>query len=389
MKIVGTIFRLIFNRWVLLVVGIVALALLVWWIGPTISISSFRPYEQEWVRIIQIAFIVLTPVVKWGWGRYRAKRADKTLTDGLLKPPPPEAQPSASAEEAKLLRQRFEEALDLLKKLRFGVDKPSLWARLRALGSQQYLYDLPWYVFIGAPGAGKTTALLNSGLRFPLADRLGREAVRGVGGTRNCDWWFTDEAVFLDTAGRYTIQQSDRDVDAGAWKGFLQLLKRSRPRRPVNGMLVTLSVGDVLQQSAAEREAHAGALRARVQELYETLHVRFPIYVLVTKVDLLAGFTEFFADLGREERTQAWGVALPFGKQPFDPAALGAELQRLEKRLYERLPERLEEERDPGRRALVYGFPQQFALLRDRLVELVEATFAPTRFEAAPLLRGI
>jgi type VI secretion system protein ImpL len=387
-SIVVKILKLIFNRWVFLAIGILALALLVWLIGPTISISSFRPYEQEWVRIIQIAFIVLAPVVRWGWRHIKAKRANAALTKGLLQPPA-EARPSASAEEAKQLSQRFEEALDLLKKLRFGVDHPSLWTRIRALGSQQYLYNLPWYVFIGAPGAGKTTALVNSGLRFPLADRLGREAVRGVGGTRNCDWWFTDEAVFLDTAGRYTTQQSDRDVDAAAWKSFLELLKKSRPRRPINGVLVTASVSDLLQQSAAEREAHARALRTRVQELYQTLGLRIPVYVLVTKSDLLAGFSEFFADFGKEERAQAWGFALPYGKEELDPEPLSAELQRLERRLYDRLPERLEEERDPGRRALLYGFPQQFALLRDRLVQFVEAAFAPTKLEAKLIIRGV
>jgi type VI secretion system protein ImpL len=387
-SIVVKILKLIFNRWVFLAIGIVALALLVWLIGPTISISTFRPYEQEWVRIIQIAFIVLAPVVRWGWRHIKAKRANAALTKGLLQPAA-EARPSASAEEAKQLSQRFEEALDLLKKLRFGVDHPSLWTRIRALGSQQYLYNLPWYVFIGAPGAGKTTALVNSGLRFPLADRLGREAVRGVGGTRNCDWWFTDEAVFLDTAGRYTTQQSDRDVDAAAWKSFLELLKKSRPRRPINGVLVTMSVSDLLQQSAAERESHARALRTRVQELYQTLGLRIPVYVLVTKSDLLAGFSEFFADFGKEERAQAWGFALPYGKEELDPEPLSAELQRLERRLYDRLPERLEEERDPARRALLYGFPQQFALLRDRLVQFVEAAFAPTKLEAKLIIRGV
>ena len=63
---------------------------------------------------------------------------------------------------------------------------------------------------IGAPGAGKTTALLNAGLEFPLTDSLGKEAVRGVGGTRHCDWWFTDSAVLIDTAGRYALQESQR-----------------------------------------------------------------------------------------------------------------------------------------------------------------------------------
>ncbi len=383
--------RLIFNRWVLIAIGLVTVAVLIWWVGPTISISNFYPFQSEWVRWIQIAVLFLTPVGRLVWRLVSARRANRALASGLLQPAAGQAgaQPDPSAGEIAQLRQRFEEAVGLLRKRGLGSEKPSLWARIRSLGSQQYLYDLPWYVFIGAPGSGKTTALINSGLRFPLAGRMGREAVRGVGGTRDCDWWFTDEAVFLDTAGRYTTQQSNQDVDAGAWKGFLQLLKKSRTRRPINGVLVTVSVDDLLRQSPGEREAHIHALRARVRELYEDLGVRFPIYVLVTKSDLLAGFSEFFGALGREERAQVWGLSLPYGNQGLDPAALSAELGRLERRLYERLPERLEEEREPARRTLLYGFPQQFALLRDRLVEFVEAAFAPTKFEAAALLRGV
>ena len=100
--------------------------------------------------------------------------------------------------EAVKLRERFEE----------GV------ATLKQRGRRgRSLYELPWYVIIGAPGSGKTTALLNSGLKFPLEQRVGKGALRGVGGTRNCDWWFTDEAVFLDTAGRYTTQDSDPASD--------------------------------------------------------------------------------------------------------------------------------------------------------------------------------
>ena len=72
-------------------------------------------------------------------------------------------------------------------------------------------------MFIGSPGAGKTTALLNAGLKFPLEDSgKGATGIRGVGGTRNCDWWFTDEAVLIDTAGRYTTQDSDQQRDRAA-----------------------------------------------------------------------------------------------------------------------------------------------------------------------------
>ena len=69
------------------------------------------------------------------------------------------------------------------------------------------LNALPWYVFVGPPGTGKTTAILKSGLRFPG----GAERIRGVGGTRNCDWFFSDEAILLDTAGRYTSEDEDNE----------------------------------------------------------------------------------------------------------------------------------------------------------------------------------
>jgi type VI secretion system protein ImpL len=118
-------------------------------------------------------------------------------------------------------------------------------------GRGQYLYQLPWYIIIGPPGSGKTTALINSGLRFPL----GAGKVRGVGGTRNCDWWFTDEAVLLDTAGRYTTQDSHEEVDRAAWRGFLDLLKKHRRRRPINGAFIAISLADLMQQREEEREA--------------------------------------------------------------------------------------------------------------------------------------
>jgi type VI secretion system protein ImpL len=156
-----------------------------------------------------------------------------------------------------------------------------------------YLYDLPWYVFIGAPARARPLALLNSGLQFPLAERFGKDGIHGVGGTRNCDWFFTDEAILLDTAGRYTTQESNQDVDAAGWRSFMQLLKKSRPRRPINGVLLTVSAEDLLQQSGTKREEHAAALRRRLKELYSDLGIRFPVYVLVSKVDLLAGFNEF------------------------------------------------------------------------------------------------
>ena len=126
-----------------------------------------------------------------------------------------------------------------------------------------------------------------------------------------CDWWFTESAVLIDTAGRYTTQDSDAAVDKAGWQAFLGLLRRTRARQPLNGVLVAIALSDIAAAPAAERLAHARAIRRRVKEVYDQLGVRVPVYALFTKADLIAGFTEFFDDLDRERRGPGLGRHLP------------------------------------------------------------------------------
>jgi type VI secretion system protein ImpL len=394
MKTLRKLAQAVLRPWVLVLLGLVALALIIWFAGPLFAFADRRPLESETARWVAMAAVFLAAGARLAWRAWQTRRANAALTAQLAaQPSAPSAEEASASAEAETLRRRFADAMTVLRSAQLGApEHRTVGGTLAALAPGRYLYQLPWYVFIGPPGSGKTTALLNAGLRFPLADKLGEQKLAGIGGTRNCDWWFTDQAVLIDTAGRYTTQESNRPVDAAAWTNFLALLKKHRPRRPLNGVLVTVSVADLLTQSAPEREVQADAIRDRILELHAELGLRLPVYVLVTKVDLLAGFMEFFGELGKEERAQVWGVTFPLDEQPDARPpleALGGELAALEKRLEERLVDRLQQERDPGRRALVYGFPQQFAALGDPLRDLMERVFADSRFAQAGLLRGV
>jgi type VI secretion system protein ImpL len=380
----------IFNRWVMAALGLLLLSLVIWYGGPLLALGEYRPFESETARWIAIAVVWALYVGRIIWRMVRAKANNARLFDSLLKQTPkPEQGAAPGAEEVATLGNRFEDAMKVLSKARLGGDDkaPGLTARL----TKRYVYQLPWYIFIGAPGSGKTTALIHSGLKFPLAEQFGQEAIRGVGGTRNCDWWFTDQAVLIDTAGRYTTHEANQEVDRAAWKGFLGLLKKFRPRRPINGILLTVSVADLLQQSAAERENHANILRQRVEELHSELGIRFPIYVLVTKSDLLAGFSEFFQKFGLEERAQVWGTTFPFqaAEAASTPLAFKTELDALEQRLNNRVIDLLQDERNPQLRAMIYTFPQQFNSLKGVLNDFIGKVFAPSKFVERPMLRGI
>lgn len=376
----------------LTVLALLVLAVLVWWIGPLIAIGRWVPLETELARIITLGVIVALVLLRWAFARWRARRASQYLTDGLMKSAPAEAGQPVNAEQ-QVLNTRFAEAVATLKKMRLhAAGKKPGWRDWLSLSGGAYLYELPWYVFIGAPGAGKTTALVNSGLSFPLADKFGPGAIRGVGGTRNCDWWFTDEAVLIDTAGRYTTQDSHQSEDKAAWDGFLQLLKKSRPRRPLNGVFLTVSTADLLQQGPTERSALAQSIRARLQEIDTTLATRLPVYVLVTKTDLLHGFTEYFADLGKEQRAQVWGFTLP-ADEAAQGAAISAPVQRefglLVERVNNGLVDRLQQETDGVRRAAIFGFPAQFASVGPLLTDLLDQVFVDSRFAQHPWVRGV
>jgi type VI secretion system protein ImpL len=384
----------IFNRWTMAIFGLLAISLVIWYGGPLLALGEYRPLETSTARWIAIALVVGIYLGRIAWRAFKARATNSKLFDTLLRQAPAKlAVEVPGAEEVATLSSRFEDAMKVLKQAKLGGDGKSsgLFARL----SRRYVYQLPWYMFIGAPGSGKTTALIHSGLKFPLAERFGQEAIQGVGGTRNCDWWFTDQAVLIDTAGRYTTHEANAEIDRAAWNGFLALLKKFRPRRPINGVLLTISVPDLLQQSAAQRDIHAGILRQRLEELHQELGIRFPIYVLITKSDLLAGFSEFFQKLGAEERAQVWGTSFPYSQasEARDAApAVSTFLQEfgaLEQRLNERVIDLLHDERNPQSRALIYAFPQQFSSLKDVLNDFVGKVFAPSRYAEKPLLRGV
>lgn len=274
--------------------------------------------------------------------------------------------------EIEELQERLEEAIAKLKQSKLG----------RGRRGQNALHALPWYMFIGPPGAGKTTAIKNSGLNFPV----GTDGIRGVGGTRNCDWFFTDQAILLDTAGRYMTEREDEEE----WHAFLEMLKENRKGRPVNGVIIGISIEELLDAAPDEIEYHANNIRRRTSELVERLGVRFPVYLVFTKCDLLQGFVEFFGDMTRREREQIWGCTLTDKQR--EESSLRALFEEEFDRLYDALvnarSERLSRSMKREERRRVYVMPLEFASAKKNLALFVDQLFQQNPYQENPEFRG-
>src|SRR5512145_1839288 len=160
------------------------------------------------------------------------------------------AQDATSKDELADIQKKWKEAVDALRQ-----------SHLRKQGNP--LYVLPWYMIIGESGSGKTTALNSAKLSSPFVEVT---RTSGVSGTKNCDWWFFEQAVIIDTAGRYAIPV-DEGRDKEEWQRFMNLLVKYRKREPLNGLIIALAADKVLESSPEALEEEGKTIRRRIDEL--------------------------------------------------------------------------------------------------------------------------
>lgn len=348
-------------------IGFLILIAVIWFVGPFVGWS-----------ITDCLYMILGVLALWLFtllvGRVLAVRAGRLIEKMLRSQADKEVVHADAARriEVKLLRDRLLSAITTLKTSKLGKKRGSA-----------ALYELPWYMIIGHPAAGKSTALINSGLTFPFED----SGIQGIGGTRNCDWFFSTEGVLLDTAGRYATQLEDR----AEWIDFLKLLKRYRRRAPINGILVATSLPELVNHNTEDFTAYVHKIRERIHEIEDIFELRVPVYLVITKLDLLGGFTQFFEGLDENERSRVWGATLPHEQDESFEARREAERQceLLYRGIKQIGEEKLGLSLDSGGKPALYAFPLEFHSLKDGVSRLVGLLYEDDPYHAKPLLRGI
>lgn len=283
----------------------------------------------------------------------------------------------AHSRQAGVGKEEIREALtELSEKWQLAV------RQLREAGMS--IYDLPWYLLIGEPQSGKSTTLKNSGLEFPV----GQDALSGAGGTRNCDWWFSNEAVILDTAGRFTFQEESAP-DAHEWDAFLKLLKRHRKQCPINGVIVVIPATSLVEDPPDEQERKAKNIRQKLMHLQRLLEIRFPVFVLVTKADRILGFTEFFTRLDPADQRQLFGWSNPEPiEKAWDPKSFTSIFDGIVNRVHKLRLRLMQDEPSLSQIDKMFVFPEELEAIGEPLFGYFHTLFSGSRFEEPFIFRG-
>ncbi len=350
--------------------------------GVMASLFWVVPREYFWLLILAIALsglvlLLYRAFLKWR-DKGRAKPFERQLAENSGATP---QGVTDATRRARLddLRRKFEEGVSTFKE--HGKD----------------LYSMPWYLLVGEPGSGKTEAIRHCKVSFPpgLQDQL-----QGAGGTLNMNWWFTNHAVVLDTAGRLMFEE----VEAGKsseWKEFLKLMRTARPNCPINGLLLVIPADSLIADSSDDIMHKAGRIAEQLDGIQRALGVRFPAFVVITKCDLINGFREFFADLDDptlQQQILGWSNPADLDA-PFRPEQVEEHLREVADRLRERrmslLTDPVHTEDELGGRRIdqvdaLYSFPDSILKISSRLKLYMETVFVAGEWSTKPLfLRGI
>lgn len=339
----------------LLIVGIVLILDWPWWTGLFILIG---------LAGLGIGFLLIKRIL--------LRRKEESFVREVIEQDEARMKGVAEKERGDLqeLQQRWNEAITTLRR-----------SHLRKLGNP--LYVLPWYMVIGESGSGKTTAIKSARLSSPFAEVT---RVSGISGTRNCDWWFFEQAIIIDTAGRYAIP-IDEGRDKDEWQKFLGLLVKYRRKEPLNGLIVSLSADKLLRADAGAMDEDGRSIRRRIEELMRALGTKVPVYLLVTKCDLVKGMAQFCEYLPPKGLDQAMGFLgnVPGGIDPFLErvfGGIGERLRNLRLMLLHQMPAGKTD-------SDLFLFPEEFDHLKKGLAAFMNAAFKENPYQETPVLRGV
>jgi type VI secretion system protein ImpL len=304
------------------------------------------------------------------------------------------AREQAVRTDTRRLEQRVREALHLLRR----ADDRSRW-----FARNRVLHRRPWIVVLAPHDAAWSAARERAGLPMPAG--LHRAAGRACGPDGEvAAWRLTEPVVLVEAPARDLEPVVPGSVEDARWRAFLCQLRRARPGRPLDGVVVALPAALFARPHSARRAALAEAVRDRLHDLQQHVGWRCQVHVVVTRSDRLEGFGAFAAASSPEARAAPWGVAFDIGGGDADEeevdrrgtgdgdavrAPFAAHLDDWLDGQQSDLLARLAHERDACRRVALFRLPQSMASLRGGLVRFLDAAFLVSPSQEPAMLRGV
>lgn len=373
--------------------GLGFICYLIWSYGDLLTYSGMKPFASEKNKIIFISSIIAVYLIIIGikktfiYLQYRRKVNKSAKEDKSLY----RTEKAIDKENKEKVEKSFKEISAILKKYQDSNTEDIAWFKKIPYFSRikhKHFYQLPWYLFIGNENVGKETTLLNSELEFPLSlssENIYLEKIN----IKNCySWNLTEQSIFLNISSRL-IDISNRKIKS-EWSAITKTIAKYRSRQPINGIILMVSAKELLESSEDKNYESALKIRDLLLEISKEIEVSFPVYLTISKLDMVYGFNEYFERLNEQERNQILGFSLA-GRETDNNASdiIENEIIKIKKALQQELPEILIDSNEFEKSFKAFTFTKEFSNFSTRLMQYINTAFKSTAFDKLSFPHGV
>lgn len=243
-------------------------------------------------------------------------------------------------------------------------------------------YALPWYLVVGNPQSGRSTALHAMSLTWDGNDG----PFKTNAPTALCTYWLPKEAAFIEPGP--TVLGPARQPQL--LKELCDELRVARPREPIDGVLCILNIADFIDLEEQALENWANGMRRNLVEIQQALHADVPTYVVLTRYDALWGFAEVFQWTPERKKEEPWGFNLPLDTPSQDSLPrIKEQLEGLNARFENFCLARLCSEDPVEIRVRSFQHLTEARALMERIRQIFQILFMANSFERAPWIRAV
>ncbi len=358
----------------------IAIHIIVWWKGPDLVIEKEHPLSSVTSRVL---FSIVFTLAALLFISFKMRKEIKNYYNDRKK----EELLTVDVKLKYIERQRVE-LNEMVENLKQNYQE------------NNHLYDIPWYLVVGLSDAGKTSLIKSSGIDFLYKSILDASNFKSEN-PFSYNWWFSDDALFIDPDSEILVQkpltvltpgENDPQLARHLWLDFLDWVSEVRVQRPLNGIVLVVDLPQLVGSLIAERRAHAGILRARIQEVISMVSSQMPIYVVFTKLDQLQGFKEFFKHLNKDERESLFGFTFKIDAVNSINGWLKDFKEQYEEflaKIKSCLPTAMIESAQQDDRVALYSFYQQLLGIKSILSQFLREVLISDKYSMQPLIRGV
>lgn len=264
-----------------------ACLIFVWWKGADFVFGEYKPFETLAGRWLTTAILVIVAIVFISW-----KMIQRLKTLEARQQEDKKKQHNPIREEIETQRRYLDHWVNKFK---------------RIIERQDYQYVLPWYIALGIEDSGKKTLLKEGGHFVELYD-----SGEGVGEPVQFKLLSNEQAVILCPKHTLIAQQDNIEnkpyLYSKLWNQLLNWTAETRPRQPLNGIILTIDLYQLVTSNKEQKDQYIKQLHQRLNEILAITQAELPIYVIMTKLDRFYGFESIYETLTAAQKESVLGV---------------------------------------------------------------------------------